>query len=181
MAGLTTTVRLVGMSRLSAWARRRQFIKVSTWLVLLVVGTVGLPISFFDLQFEYWLLICLCFGAVMKALHYVSGFSRVTLGVDRVVARSLVGSYAIRQAELVRFRYVGSESAPHEWHLETANGLHPVGAGPAANALIARMVAQWPHIPRPSDAQLRALGAGDYRHESKDPAELVVWCTRALG
>jgi hypothetical protein len=35
------------------------------------------------------------------------------------------------------------------------------------------MVAQWPQIPRPSDAQLRALGAADYRHESKDPAELL--------
>lgn len=162
-----------GMTDLSKREKTRS--RIALGLGILAIGVVGGLLFTKVLVRERELHEPLILGVLMVPLFWLffTGFSYVRVGLDRVVVRHALGGFTLRQQDIVSFRYVGKLRAPQEWYVESARGLHPLGAGHATTTLVEQMLGQWPRIPRPSDAAISALGAADYRHESKDPAELV--------
>lgn len=140
---------------------------IATGPVVVAAKALGLTQEqFFTALFLVWS------PAILWGL--VTGLSRVRVGLDRVELRGALKSFTVHQRDIVSFRYVGALPAPREWYIETSGGaLLPLGAGDGTTMAVYDMLRQWPWLPRPSGEAIRSLGAADYRHETREPAELV--------
>lgn len=91
----------------------------------------------------------------------------VRLGVDRLTRRGVRG-FSVHMGEILSFRFTPRGM----WYVETARGLHPLGAGARGQRLVDAIYAAWPHLPRPSPTRLEAAQAGGFRRQSIDVEEL---------